>query len=83
MKLALKVEARRLVESFYDTEHCGFKHFPNNNYCECVEMNFYQSKQCALISLDESIKERQILNNDFDRERIKELLEIKQEINKL
>jgi hypothetical protein len=41
------------------------------------------NKQCALICVDEMIKERQILNNDFDRDRIIELKEVKQEINKL
>tara|TARA_B110000908_G_C9797011_1_gene246915 strand:- start:65 stop:289 length:225 start_codon:yes stop_codon:yes gene_type:complete len=41
------------------------------------------SKQSALICIDEMIKERQILNNDFDRDRIIELKEVKQEINKL
>jgi|TARA_B110000908_G_scaffold97133_1_gene114731 hypothetical protein len=83
MGLILKVEAKKLVDSFYDTEYCGIKHFPNDNFCECIEMSYYQAKQCALIHVNGVIKERQILNNDFDRERIKELLEIKQEINKI
>jgi predicted ATP-dependent protease len=39
----------------YNTEHCGIQHIPNKNYCDCVEMNDYQAKQCALIAVDEII----------------------------
>ena len=41
------------------------------------------NKQCALICVNEKIKEREILNNDFDRERIFQLKEVIKEINKL
>ena len=50
---------------------------------DVARMSLDNSKQCALICVDEMIKERQILNNDFDRDRIIELKEVKQEINKL
>tara|TARA_R110002167_G_scaffold205356_1_gene409356 strand:- start:3797 stop:4009 length:213 start_codon:yes stop_codon:yes gene_type:complete len=67
-----KEKANELFDKFYlQTEYhinCG---------CE------FLAKENALICVDEMIKERQILNNDFDRDRIIELKEVKQEINKL
>jgi hypothetical protein len=85
MELTPKEKARKLVESFYDTEHCGIKHFPNDNFCECVEMNFYQAKQCALICLDEM---ENILMNGEDcsfenASKVMYLEEVKKEIEKL
>jgi hypothetical protein len=57
-----KEKARELMDIMINTEHCGIKHFPNNNYCDCTEMNRFQSKQCALIAVDEIIK---ALNDDI------------------
>ena len=51
-----KEKAKELVNKMYNTEHCGIQHIPNKNYCDCVEMNDYQAKQCALIAADEVIE---------------------------
>ena len=50
-----KEKAIELVDKMYNSEHCGIEHFPNKRYCDCIEMNFFQAKQCALIALDEII----------------------------
>jgi hypothetical protein len=47
-----KEKAIELMDRMINTEHCGIKHFPNNNYCDCTEMNRFQSIQCALIAID-------------------------------
>ena len=50
-----KEKAEELLDKMYYTEHCGIKHFPNKNYCDCVGMNYYQAKECALIVVDECL----------------------------
>ena len=75
-----KEKAEELINKMYNTEHCGIEHFPNKNYCECIEMNMFQAKQCALKAVDE------ILNNDgftkFDDYLTEYWKEVKQEIEK-
>lgn len=48
-----KEKAKELVDEMYNTDYCGIKHFPNERYCDCTEINHYQAKQCALIAVDE------------------------------
>ncbi len=60
--MAPKEKAKEIVNNMHDTEHCGIKHFPNNSYCDCTEMNLFQAKQCALISVDQILK---VLNDDI------------------
>lgn len=48
-------KARQLVQCFYNTEHCHKKHFPNNKWCDCSEMGWFQAKQCALFAVDQII----------------------------
>ena len=57
-----KEKCKELVDRIINTEHCGIKHFPNKNYCDCTEMNRFQSIQCVLIAVDEIIK---ALNDDI------------------
>ncbi len=47
-----KEQADDLFNKIYNTEHCGINHFPNKNYCDCIEMNMFQAKQCALIAVN-------------------------------
>jgi hypothetical protein len=54
--MTAKEKAIELVDKIYNTEHCGIEHFPNKNYCDCVEINYHQAKQSALIAIDEIIK---------------------------
>tara|TARA_R110000822_G_scaffold74863_2_gene179838 strand:- start:4433 stop:4681 length:249 start_codon:yes stop_codon:yes gene_type:complete len=82
MELTPKEKAKELVDKYSCNIVIKFQEYAGANYTN-IELNNDESKQCALIGVNEMIKERQILNNDFDRERIKELLEIKQELNKL
>jgi hypothetical protein len=49
-------KAKELIYKMHDTEHCGIKHIPNQRYCDCIAMNLFQAKQCALIAVDELIK---------------------------
>tara|TARA_B110000208_G_scaffold3194_1_gene4238 strand:- start:12345 stop:12578 length:234 start_codon:yes stop_codon:yes gene_type:complete len=77
MELTPKEKAKELLKRFESVS----KPFIKGSEVQ-VHIHPKHAKQSALICLDKMIKERQILNNDFDRERIKELLEIKQEINK-
>jgi hypothetical protein len=51
-----KEKADELVKKMYNTEHCGIEHFPNKRYCDCTEMNLYQAKQCALMTVDEILE---------------------------
>lgn len=55
-------KAKELVDKMHNTEHCGIKHFPNNRYCDCTEMNLFQAKQCALIAVQEIFK---AMNDDI------------------
>ena len=48
-----KEKAIELINKMHNTKHCGIDHFPNKNYCDCSEINFFQAKQCALIAVDE------------------------------
>jgi len=90
--MAAKEEAEELVDKMYNTEHCGIKHFPTKRYCECSEMNWFQAKQCAIVAVDNELKSIMILfhycgsNNYMKQElsnKIDELKEVKEEINKL
>ncbi len=76
-----KEKAIELINKMHNTEHCGIDHFPNKNYCDCSEINFFQAKQCAIIAVDEILNEY----NDFmqTREQFGYWEEVKQEINKL
>ena len=84
-----KAKAKELIDKMYNSEYCGIKHFPNKRYCECVEMNLFQAKQCALIAVDEILKANPIIPLKFMLE--SEALdaaneywaEVKQEIEKL
>ena len=58
-----KEKAKELIDKMHNSEHCGIKHFPNKKYCECVEMNLFQAKQCALIAVDEMINEYQSMSD--------------------
>ena len=58
-----KEKAKELVDKMHNSEHCGIKHFPNKKYCDCVEMNFFQAKQCALKAVDEIIENLVELSN--------------------
>ena len=58
-----KEKAEELISNMYNTEHCGITHFPSKKYCDCSEMNIYQAKQCALIAVDELIKQQSRWNN--------------------
>jgi hypothetical protein len=51
-----KEKATELIEKFYNVEHCGIRHFPNQKYCDCEGgMNDYMAKQSALIAIEEII----------------------------
>jgi hypothetical protein len=76
--MTAKYEAKKLVDKMYNTEHCGIEHFPNKNYCDCVEVNYHQAKQCALIAVDE-IRDNLPLITDIQNY----WLEVKQEIQNL
>jgi ferritin-like protein len=76
-----KEKAIDLVDLMHNTSHCEGKHFPNNNYCECSEINFFQAKQCALIAVAEIINVTVGLNGWIDGFQYWE--EVKQEIEKL
>lgn len=71
-----KEEARELIDKMYNSEYCGIKHFPNKRYCECVEMNLFQAKQCALIAVD-------YIRDNCEWNQHLYWLEVKQEIEKL
>ena len=86
-----KEKAIELVYKMHNSEHCGIKHFPNENFCECVEINLFQAKQCALIAVDEMINEYQsmsdlesvlVVNNEitFVVDKLKYWNEVKKEI---
>ena len=72
-----KEKAKELIDKMNNSEHCGIKHFPNKKYCECVEMNLFQAKQCALIAVDEMIN---YLNLNGFSTQIDYWQEVKQEI---
>jgi hypothetical protein len=80
-----KEKAKELVDKMYNTEHCGIQHIPNKNYCDCVEMNDYQAKQCALIAVDEILNA--ITFNMYDEEEYNKVNdfweEVKTEIEKI
>jgi len=89
-----KKKARELVVKMFESEHCGYKHIPNKNYCDCVEMEIYQAKQCALIAVEEMLGEYQsmsdlesvlVINNKltFVVHQLVYWMEVKQEIGKL
>ncbi len=83
-----KEKAEELVDKMYNTEHCGIEHFPNKNYCDCVEINYHQAKQCALIAVDEVqqlIKDLSSCKNRFIYiiDEMNYWQEVKQEIEKL
>jgi hypothetical protein len=48
-------KAKELIDSMYNTPHCGIEHFPSKHYCDCSEMNLFQAKQCALVALRDTI----------------------------
>tara|TARA_R110001632_G_scaffold212518_1_gene338427 strand:- start:50 stop:295 length:246 start_codon:yes stop_codon:yes gene_type:complete len=75
-----KVAAMEIVERFINIIPCNDNELSEG---DMYKEQLHSAKQSALICVDEMIKERKILNNDFDRERIKELLEVKEEINKI
>jgi hypothetical protein len=84
-----KEKAEELVNKMYNTEHCGIKHIPNQRYCDCSDISYFQSKQCALIAVDEIIEELAEIWGHYGNiesqieERQSYWLEIKQEIEKL
>lgn len=83
--MTTKEKAIELVDLMHNTSHCEGKHFPNNNYCECSEINFFQAKQCALICVDEMIKKLVELSDGkftFLHD-VMYYQEVKQEIQKL
>jgi hypothetical protein len=71
-----KEKAEELVDKMYNTEHCGITHFPSKKYCDCSEINIYQAKQCALITVDEISKHCYEVMKPFWQQ-------VKQEIEKL
>lgn len=81
-----KEKAEELVDKMYNTEHCGIKHFPNKNYCDCSEINYFQAKQCALIAVDEILY---VIENPDDRysshglQLVRNWREVKKETEKL
>ena len=79
--MTTKEKAIELVDLMHNTSHCEGKHFPNNNYCECSEINFFQAKQCALIAVAEIINVTVGLNGWIDGFQYWE--EVKQEIEKI
>ena len=54
--MTTKEKAQELIDSMCNTPHCGIKHFPNKNYCDCSEINFFQAKQCAVIAVDKILE---------------------------
>lgn len=70
-----KEKAIELVKKMYTSEHCGIKHQPNKNYCECSEINLFQAKQCALIAVNEILNEPDCSHDYW--------IEVKEEIEKL
>jgi ferritin-like protein len=78
-----KEKAKQLVDKMYNTEHCGIQHIPNKNYCDCVEMNDYQAKQCALIAVDEIINSIVITDLTTAENQFIYWEEVKQQIEKL
>jgi hypothetical protein len=85
--MTAKEKAEELFDRIINTEHCGIKHFPNKNYCDCTEMNRFQSIQCALIAVDEIIKEIKDTtfgaNTRMVNDRLDFWYEVKDEINNL
>jgi hypothetical protein len=77
-----KQKAEELLDKMYYTEHCGIEHFPNKNYCDCVGMNYYQAKECALIAVDEILEALLTLFSEMSPYVIY-WQEVKQEIKKL
>jgi hypothetical protein len=51
--MTTKEKDKELVNKMYNTSHCGIEHFPSKHYYDCSEINFFQSKQCALVAVDE------------------------------
>ena len=73
-------KAKYLFNKFYDSENCHKNHFPNNRFCDCVEMNRFQAKQCALICVDELIE---LSSDTIGYLKIRDYLEeVKDEIKK-
>jgi hypothetical protein len=79
--LSPKEKAQELVDKMYNTDYCVIQHIPNKNYCDCVEMNDYQAKQCALIAVDEIIENEKIDN--LEDNNLSYWQEVKTEIEKL
>jgi predicted DNA-binding ArsR family transcriptional regulator len=72
-------KAKELIDSMYNTPHCGIEHFPSKHYCDCSEMNLFQAKQCALVAVSECLR-----SAFFSTDEIYNFyLEVKQEIEKL
>ncbi len=81
MKITAKEKANELVDKMHNSEHCGIKHFPNKKYCECVEMNLFQAKQCALIAVDEILN---VIDRDMNYQNVYSFyLDVKKEIELL
>ena len=75
-----KEKAIELTNKMHNTKHCGIDHFPNKNYCDCSEINFFQAKQCALIAVDEILNEKL---PEFNQIKIDFWLDVRNEINNL
>jgi hypothetical protein len=81
-----KEKAQELVDKFYNTPHCGIEHQPNKRYCDCIEMNPFQAKQCALMAVDEIIKLDMLIDEDtyvMTPSYLQYWEQVKQEIQKL
>jgi len=84
--MTAKEKALEIIDKMYNTENCGIKHYPNKHYCDCSEINEYQSKQCALVAVDEillQLNSRYYGMTDTHRNDIIFWEEVKQEIIKL
>jgi hypothetical protein len=75
-----KDKAKELVDRFYNSEYCHKEHFPNKNYCECVEISKFQAKQCALICVKEMLCIYDNEGYDGEDSEMAYLEEVKQEI---
>ena len=61
-----KEKTKELVDKIYNTEHCTNNHFPNKNYCECIDMSAYQAKNVAILVVNEIMKTSPIFPNNAD-----------------
>jgi len=76
-------KAKELMDRMINTEHCGIKHFPNTNYCDCTEMNRFQSIQCALIAIDEILDIIRYHGTDIGKHSLLYWVEVKNELENL